>query len=148
MITRTGQYALRAAVYLAQHSDEWPVPGRQVAESTGIPPKYLSKILGDLVRAGLLDATRGKGGGFRMTRSPDMTTLIEVLTPFEPFLSHQRPCPFRHAECNDYDPCPGHERWRAVRECYQEFLRTTSILDVAFSAPLELEAGIHKGMQL
>lgn len=133
MLSRTSEYALQAMIYLAQHAEEWPIAGRQIAKMAGIPPKYLSKILGDLVRAGVLDASRGVGGGFRMTRPPEAISLYEVLAPFEPF--HMRRCPFGNKECGDEDPCLAHHRWKVVVETQQAFLRNTSVSDVAFREP-------------
>ena len=131
MLTLTSEYALRAMVFLARHVEEWPVPGQRIAEEAEIPRKYLSKVLADLVRAGVLEGSRGKSGGFRMTRSPRDIHLFEVLAPFEPVLTNRRPCPFGNMVCSDREPCAGHERWKLVRESYDQFLNATSVQDVA-----------------
>ena len=131
MLTLSSEYALRAMVLLARHADEWPVSAQHIAEQSGIPRKYLSKILADLARAGLLEGSRGKRGGFRMTRSPKEIRLFEVLAPFEPVLTHRRSCPFGNVVCGDDDPCAGHHRWKPVREAYQRFLSETTVHDVA-----------------
>lgn len=131
MLSRTSEYALRAMVCLAQHVDEWPVPGPRIAQETGIPRKYLSNILGHLVRAGVLVGAPGVGGGFRMVRPPQEVLLHEVLMPFEPALGQTRPCPFGNEICGETNPCAGHESWKRVREVYGQFLRTTSIHDVS-----------------
>jgi Rrf2 family transcriptional regulator, iron-sulfur cluster assembly transcription factor len=131
MLTLTSEYALRAMIYLTRHSAEWPIPGRRIAAEAGIPAKYLSKILGDLVRFGVLESSPGKSGGFRMKRSPKETYLSEVLSPFEQF--ERRRCPFGNKECDDIDPCLAHEQWKHVVETEQSFLRDTSVYDVAIS---------------
>lgn len=129
MLTRTSEYALRALIYMAQHADACPIPGRQIAEHAGVPPKYLSKILGDLVRFGVLDSSPGKTGGFRLRRSARETTLFEVLAPFEQF--ERRRCPFGNKECSDEDPCLAHSRWAQVVDTQRRFLRETSVYEVA-----------------
>ncbi len=131
MLSLTGEYALRAMVYLAEHAEDWPIPGRTVAEDAGIPRKYLSVILGDLVRGGILASSPGAGGGFRMIRSPKDIRLFEVLAPFEPLLGNRRPCPFGKEECSNDDPCAGHDRWQRVKETYSQFLQETSVFDVS-----------------
>jgi Rrf2 family protein len=133
MLSRTSEYALRAVVYLAQHVDVWPIPGRRIADELDIPRKYLSSILADLVRAGVLEATPGKSGGFRMVRPPERVRLLEVLAPFESVLTDRRACPFGNAVCSDDHPCAGHSRWRVVRQAYEDFLQESSVYDV--SAP-------------
>ena len=131
MLTRTGEYALRALIHLAQHEQSWPIPGKLIAQEAGIPPKYLSAVLSDLVRAGVLWSARGKSGGFGMVNSPKDTCLFDVLESFEPVLSPDRPCPFGNTMCSDDEPCLGHDAWMRVREDYYTFLRSTSIFDVA-----------------
>jgi len=129
MLSMTGEYALRAMIYLAQHEDEWPVAGNLIAAKGGIPAKYLSKIPGDLVRAGVLTSSRGLGGGFRMVRSPNSTWLYDVLAPFESF--DNRRCPFGNKKCSEETPCLAHDRWKIVVEAQQRFLDRTSVLDIA-----------------
>lgn len=134
MLSRTGEYALRAVVYLAQNEDSWPIPGPQIARETKISPKYLSSILGTLVRSGVLEASPGRGGGFRMTRQPGKVLLVEILTPFESVLDDRRPCPFGNPVCSDDDPCAGHHRWKTVREAYYDFVQYTTVQEVSFSS--------------
>lgn len=129
MLTRTAEYALRAVIHLAQHHDEWPIPGNQIAECADIPAKYLSKVLGDLVRVGVLTSSRGKHGGFGMVRSPKKMRLIDILTPFEQF--ELRRCPFGNSECGDENPCLAHDQWKKVVATEHEFFRKTSIYDVS-----------------
>lgn len=132
MISRTSEYALRAMVHLARNADDWPIPGRQIAESTGIPSKYLGALLRALVRAEVLKSSRGAGGGFRLARPAKEIKLWEVFAPFEPILANRRPCPFGKEICSDDDPCEGHSEWKLVREAYEGFLEKNSIYDVAF----------------
>lgn len=131
MLSRTGEYALRAMIYLARHADEWPIAGRRVAAATRVPGKYLSKIMGDLVRAGVLESARGVGGGFRMVRPPERVSLFEVLTPFESLMTGGRACPFANQRCSDRNPCLGHAGWKRVRDAFERFLQETSLQQVA-----------------
>lgn len=132
MLSRTGQYALRAMIFLARHVEDWPIPAPRVAAQTRIPHRYLSKIMGDLVRAGVLESARGVGGGFRITRPPDRVSLFDVLIPFEGDLSNGgRACPFASQRCSDRNPCLGHEGWKKVRGALEQFLRETSLHEVA-----------------
>lgn len=133
MLSVTSEYALRAMIYLATHESDWPITGRTIAEQAQIPPRYLSKILGDLVRCGVLDASPGRTGGFRLRRSAQMTLLYDVLAPFEHL--DDAHCPFGQEGCNDRHPCKAHERWAMVQDAQQRFFRETSVHDVAFGTP-------------
>lgn len=129
MLSLTSEYALRALIHLAQHEEDCPMSGAHIAAETEIPPKYLSKILGDLARAGVLDSSPGKTGGFRLGRSAKKISLLEVLLPFEQF--ERRRCPFGNHECSDLNPCNAHDKWKKVIETEQRFLRDTSVYDIA-----------------
>lgn len=132
MLTRTSHYALRALIFLTQHEDRWPISGLHIAREVDIPPKYLSKVLGDLVRNGVLESSPGRTGGFRLKLSAECTMLIDVLAPFEHF--DLRACPFGNHHCNDERPCGAHRTWKQVLAAQQNFLRGTSLRDVAFPA--------------
>jgi len=129
MLSLTSEYALRAVIILAQQQEDQPLSARVVADRAGVPEKYLSKILGDLVRAGVLEASRGKGGGFRLSRAAREIPLFEVLAPFERF--DKRRCPFGNKECSDVDPCLAHEQWKHVIEAFRSFLTRMTIHAVA-----------------
>lgn len=61
-------YALRATAFLSTCSrDRW-VPARTLAEATGVPGAFLSKVLRRLVEARVLEAMKGHHGGFRLAR--------------------------------------------------------------------------------
>lgn len=131
MISLTGEYALRAMIYLQRHRADWPISGRKIAEQADIPGKYLSTILADLVRAGLLEATRGKLGGFRVAKPAGKITLADVIDPFEPIVRHRRVCPFGNVVCSDEDPCGAHAQWRTVKATLDRFLERMTLRAVA-----------------
>ena len=67
MISTRGRYALRVMIDLAEHIGSSYIPLKDIADRQQISEKYLESIVKILVRNGLLDALRGKGGGYRLT---------------------------------------------------------------------------------
>ena len=63
MISNTGQYGIRALVYLSAVATDSLVPSAAVAAATGLPPNYLTKVLNTLVHVGILESTRGPERG-------------------------------------------------------------------------------------
>lgn len=129
MFSRTAEYALRAVVAIASGEDDRPVLAEQIARKSGIPRRYLSKILRDLVHAGILTSARGIGGGFRLRRRPDRLKIIEVIRPFEDMLAARR-CPFGNPRCSDDKPCSIHHRWKPVKQAFEQLIEETTIADV------------------
>lgn len=79
IVSTKGRYALRVMIDLAEHQSEKYVPLKEVAARQEISEKYLENILKVLVQNGFLEGLRGKGGGYRLTRSPDQYTVGEIL---------------------------------------------------------------------
>ena len=75
MFSLTTEYALRAAVWLAEKQG-LPQTTQQIASATCVPVNYLSKVLQSLGKAGLVRALRGKHGGFELAKSPSSTSVL------------------------------------------------------------------------
>jgi len=131
MLTITSQYALRALSHLARQSGE-AVLGRDLAESVEIPANYLSKVLLTLRNAGLVDTTRGSGGGYRLSRPANDIHLIDVVELFEE-VSRTKPSCFlgRTRPCSETKPCTAHATWKGVQAAYLGFLISTSLSAIA-----------------
>ncbi len=135
MLSQTAQYALRALVYIAQHAQEGPVLAREIAGKTNVPKQYLSTILREAVRSGLLKSTRGKGGGFQLAKPPLKTRLLDVLKPFDD-IAARTGCPFGQEKCSDENPCVFHDHWKPVAVAYQDMLNDTTLYDMQREAML------------
>lgn len=83
MITKTTEYALRAMVLLAENSDA-RVTLPVIAEHTKVPASYLSKVLQNLVHAGLVSSLRGPVGGFSLAKAPSAITVYDVVQSVDP----------------------------------------------------------------
>lgn len=129
MLSMTAQYALRAFVYIAAQDAKHPVLAKEIAAKTGVPSHYLSRILRDAVRAGLLESARGVGGGFRLTRPRSKIKLFDVLSPFDDVLDRSK-CPFGQPRCNDAHPCGFHDYWKPIKSAYREMLEKTTLDDI------------------
>lgn len=105
--------------------------GRDLAKQARIPANYLSKILWTLGGAGVIDATRGSRGGYRLQRAPHEVRLAEIVHLFERNRS-SRSCLLdaSHA-CSDADACPAHRAWQSVGTAMTDFLETTTLADIA-----------------
>ena len=98
MLSRTAEYALRAIVWLSTNPES-SVTGQAIAAATQVPPDYLAKVMQCLVRAGLVEAQRGKKGGFTLVSTPNDVTVLDVINAVEP-VRRIRSCPLG---------LPGHE---------------------------------------
>lgn len=79
IVSTRGRYALRVMLDLAENTNGRYLPMKEVAERQGISLKYLERILPVLVDGGLIEGIRGKGGGYKLTRTPEQYPIGEIL---------------------------------------------------------------------
>ncbi len=123
-------HALRALAHLATSEREGATLGRDLASEVGVPPHYLAKVLATLARAGVLSASRGVRGGYRLARPAELITLMEIVEPFEGkrvrpgcLLAPGRPC-------RERGPCSAHAAWSEVKKVSTGFLEKTTLADI------------------
>ena len=83
MISQTTQMAIRVLLYVALRDDDQPVAVQEVAGSIEGSPSYAAKVVGQLVKSGMLSSQRGKGGGVKLARSPADISLLHVVRTFQ-----------------------------------------------------------------
>ncbi|MBD3299348.1 MAG: Rrf2 family transcriptional regulator [candidate division Zixibacteria bacterium] len=133
-LSSTCQHALRALICLAKHHDTGPVLVREIARSANIPRPFLSKILHDLTRVRLVRSVKGPGGGFVLNRSPEQTTLAQVIEAIDGLDRAREDCILGLNECSDDAPCPLHEYWKVARARYLETIETVTLRDATRAA--------------
>jgi len=131
MLSTTSKHALRILVALANTPDGEYVLGRALSAATDVPANYLAKLLLTLGNAGLVEAMRGRNGGYRLARDPGRIRLLDVVEIFEGVRTDPSCILGIHDVCSDETPCSAHHLFRDVRSRYVAFLETTSIAAAA-----------------
>jgi Rrf2 family protein len=129
VLTQTSEYAMRAVLTIAEEPEGHPVGAARLARVLGIPQNYLSKTLHQLARAGILESTRGKLGGFRLARPAARISLVEVVGLFDD-VTGRRTCLMGRASCSDHNACAAHARWKGVSDKIADFFRETTVADL------------------
>ena len=115
IVSSRGRYALRVMVALAQRREEGFVPLKDIADSEGISRKYLESIMTILSKAGFVDASHGKNGGYRLNRPVEGYTVGDILRLTEGDLSPVS-C---DAQCERN--CPSRAMWAKLGNMIDEF---------------------------
>lgn len=130
LVTTKGRYALTALADVAQHQSEGMVTVKDVAARQSISEKYLESILKTLVKAHCLLGTRGKGGGYKLARSPDEITVLEVLEAVESDVAVAEGLD-GEAEAGTSVQCRLLEMWRELDGEVKDYLAGKTVADVA-----------------
>ena len=99
------------------------LPATQIADQRGLQLPFLAKVLTTLAQAGLVEGSRGPGGGFTLTRPPGEIRLREIYDLFE---REDEACPFGGGICGVGENCPLHDRFADVREAIASILHETT----------------------
>lgn len=129
MISTRGRYALRVMIDLAEHIDEGYLPLQMIAKRQGISEKYLESILAVLSKAGLLDAVRGKGGGYRLSKPAKEYTAFEVLSLTEGTLAPVT-CLERGQQCENAVNCRTLPLWQGLDQVIAAYLCSYTLADL------------------
>ncbi len=77
------EYGVRVMVELGRQYGGSPTSLKAISEAEGLPLSYLEHVVADLKRAGLVEATRGARGGYRLQHPPAKIGMDEVVTALE-----------------------------------------------------------------
>ena len=83
IFTTKAEYGVRLLIQLGRRGPGQPVSLKAVAEAESLPLAYLERIAALLKKAGIVEATRGAHGGYRLTRAPEQITMDEVVLALE-----------------------------------------------------------------
>ena len=105
IVSTRGRYALRVLLDLAEHRNAGYTPMKKIAKRQELPLKYLEQIMPVLVKNNMIAGVHGKGGGYKLTRSPEQYRIGDILrltegdlAPVACLSSKAIPCS-RAAEC-------------------------------------------------
>ena len=131
IVSTKGRYALRVMIDLAEHQAERYVPLKEVAARQDISEKYLENILKVLVQNGFLEGLRGKGGGYRLTRSPDQYTVAEILLLTEGSLAPVSCLTPGAPACERMANCRTYTMWKGLNDLITDYLGKITLADLA-----------------
>lgn len=134
MISTKGRYALRVMIDLAEHQTEGYIPLKEIAQRQEISEKYLESILKILVQKKFLTGLRGKGGGYRLTRDPEMYTVGSILRLTEGTLAPVACLENDAPPCERVGECRTLPLWQGLFKLINDYFDGTTIADLMASS--------------
>ncbi|HUP69099.1 MAG TPA: Rrf2 family transcriptional regulator [Acidimicrobiales bacterium] len=134
-VSTRGDYASRALLSLALHSEGLPTSVRDVAERTGLPQPYLEQILLALKGAGLVRSKRGVGGGYVLARDPSEVTLGQIVSAVDgPIVAGDFGEPHQDGACDHEGQCVLLAVWADVGQRMRQHLDSFTLADMVAQA--------------
>ena len=130
-LSTKGRYAVMAMADLARRESDAAraVALADIAARQEISLSYLEQLFARLRRKGLVKSARGPGGGYRLARTAETTTIAEIV--------HAVDEPLRATRCQAGkgcmirgERCLTHDLWADLGEHIEGYLASVSLADV------------------
>src|SRR4051812_20567155 len=138
IFTNPTEYCIRGLAELASRTEpDQPMLMDQLVIGTDLPRDFLAKLFQKLVKGGILNSAKGRGGGFTLARPAHKITLMQIIEVVEGQQTFDR-CVVGLEKCNDHMPCPQHDLYKPIRQRLKDYLHTTTLADLAASLKAKL----------
>lgn len=123
--SKTTEYAIRVLSYLHRYASK-PHSVSFLHKELELPYKYLTKLMTELVKKGLVNASKGRNGGFSLALDAEKIYLCDILESIGESLESNR-CILGFEMCDASNPCALHSRWLEPKMMIENMLETTSL---------------------
>jgi Rrf2 family protein len=133
-LSTRAEYGIRVLVALAHADVDRPTSLAGIARADRLPHAYIEQLVGALRRAGIVTATRGHSGGYRLARPAEEISLVDAVRALDgPIL--EMPCagPSDLEVCVRTQDCSVHEVFERLHRSLSGMLSETTLADVAAS---------------
>ena len=130
MVSTKGRYALRVLIDLAEHDAGGFIPMKDVVRRQNVSQKYMERIMSLLSKNGFVEGVHGKGGGYRLNRSPKEYRIGDILRLTEGTLAPVSCLGAEAAVCDRSGDCRTLPLWSGLNNVVNEYLDSVTIADL------------------
>ena len=134
MISTKGRYALQVMIDIAEHSDGQYITLKDIATRQDISEKYLESIIPVLSKSYFLEGVRGKGGGYKLTRSPENYSVGEILRLVEGPLAPVSCLKSSDVTCEKSTFCKPLPMWAKLDDIINDYLDSVTLASLLENA--------------
>ncbi|MCW9012497.1 MAG: Rrf2 family transcriptional regulator [Gammaproteobacteria bacterium] len=127
-LTTKGRYAVTAALDLSFHQHKGPVSLADISERQGISLSYLEQLFARLRRNGVVNSTRGPGGGYMLDREPEDVSIAEIILAVDE--SYDATNCSDAGNCSNNHQCLTHDLWHELSQEIHGFLSSISLAEM------------------
>ena len=135
-ISRKVDYALRAVIYLSTQNPDKSCSAAEIAERQGVPPKFLAKIIQNLIRGKLVRSKRGWDGGYSLARPAHEISFRDVIEAVEGPIA-VNVCLDEQSSCDCFPRCTMFGVWSEVQRKVVDIFSHTTLADLRL-APCQI----------
>jgi FeS assembly SUF system regulator len=128
ILSKLADYGVIVATHLATHPDR-QATASAIAAETRLPPATVAKLLKALAHAGLVTATRGAMGGYRLARQSSAISVAEVVAAIDGDIGMTQ-CSIHADDCDRTAYCPTRPHWSAINRAVGTALAAVTLDDM------------------
>src|SRR4051794_7526606 len=128
ILSKLADYGVIVATHLASHPER-QANAAAIAAATRLPQATVAKLLKALAHAGLVSATRGAAGGYRLARLPALISVAEVVAAIDGDIGITE-CSVHEAGCEHTTYCPTRPHWGEITRGVGAALSAVSLQDM------------------
>ena len=132
-ISAKDEYGLRVLLSIARNGDGEGLSISKLSEAEGISEPYVGKITRMLRLSGFIQSTRGKKGGYVLSKKPDEIKISEILHALDGKLFDAEFCGSHSGEvtfCTNTNDCSVRSLWRLVQSTIDQVLANVTLADL------------------
>lgn len=120
-LTTKGRFAVTAMIDLGLRHHRGPVTLAGISERQSISLSYLEQLFAKLRRHGLVDSTRGPGGGYRLGKAAEAISVADIISAVDEALDATN-C-HGQGNCDNGHRCMTHDLWEGLNAHMVEYLK-------------------------
>jgi len=132
-ISAKDEYGLRVLLSIARHGGDEGLSITKLSEAEGISEPYVGKITRMLRLSGFIQSTRGKKGGYILSKKPDEIKISEILHALDGKLFDAEFCGSHSGDvtfCTNTNDCSVRSLWRLVQSTIDQVLANVTLADL------------------
>lgn len=129
-MTSKSRYALKIMMDLTHYRAQPHVKRIDIAKRQGIPPDYLDQIMVRLRSGKLVESIRGRGGGYKLARPPELISLWDVFGAVEDSI-YPVECVGKTHACDFETACVSKSAWDEIFAALRAPLKQMNLMSIA-----------------
>jgi len=129
-LSKSSQYAIRILAYMADNRDTKILNATDLSENLQIPYKFLTKIMTEIVKSGLVVSSRGRDGGYSFKKLPSEIIVSDILDIFHDSIKDKQ-CVLGIGFCDNVCKCALHDQWMEPKLLLQKMFRESTLESIA-----------------
>lgn len=136
-LSKLTDYGIVLMTHMARGTDQVHT-ARELATRANLPPPTVSKLLKELLRAGLLSSLRGATGGYSLARPPGEISIADLIVALEGPVSITECTSTARGLCELEGHCPSQNNWQTINRAIHEALEKLTLAEMASANPFPI----------